>query len=542
MASRHRFRPYNQKKKSPFVPSGYNYLGPWNRADEGPPTNYNDAVAQDHDRGYAALEAQGDYPKLQWSDADEDFLRDIKPDDVPTHLAKFLFEGKKKLHDTGLLGKKIMVHNKISPKKKKGALDKLFFDTTLQDRDREWLHEGDDPENAGDMEVIDDDEIMEEKAAAPGAMVVKDPGGPIVPFEPEAASAPSPAVKRTASGMEKTTQPDVGGTSARAAASGSNGAGAGFGETPVSPYPRITRNIFTETETVVLPLDVYFSFNALDKVTPVQLRIQMNCPYDILTGNTLVAQTINAPKTKGLSNSLSQDSNPNNFLTFGSGIHFPVTVGGATPKTSTTTSSGSITDGSAIPARRLWYQKIYDSYHTIACKYSIELEANSSLINSELMVFSQFDAVTASNTTQKIPVDAPYESYMRWPSIKKTPLGIRYAPGDDEKRHKAVISGTWMPNTVAKNTANSEDIKTWYPTGAAPFPVWKEELVLLAMAGGNSVNFKENCINCHVHLEYLVQFKDLKTNFRYPKSNDTAVNLQVPVDTLQRPVLPETVP
>jgi hypothetical protein len=93
-----------QKRKfRGLVPPGYRYLGPFNSLYAGKPTNKNDAVAQKHDWEYYFYEQEGKRPKLQYNQADEDFLNDLKVDDVPTWVADKLFRAKRKAAQVGLL-------------------------------------------------------------------------------------------------------------------------------------------------------------------------------------------------------------------------------------------------------------------------------------------------------------------------------------------------------------------------------------------------------------------------------------------------------
>ncbi len=77
-------------------PPGYKYMGPFNSLDRGRPTNYNDKIARDHDIMYDKIQKDGNNPYLNFNEADQYFLDNIKPNDVTSTIAKKAFELKKK--------------------------------------------------------------------------------------------------------------------------------------------------------------------------------------------------------------------------------------------------------------------------------------------------------------------------------------------------------------------------------------------------------------------------------------------------------------
>lgn len=86
-----------------IVPSGYEFLGPGNQVLYQVPRNHNDAVAKSHDLAYGRILDKGLNPYFSYSEADEEFLRDLKPDDIPTYFANYAFYGKKYLAQLGFI-------------------------------------------------------------------------------------------------------------------------------------------------------------------------------------------------------------------------------------------------------------------------------------------------------------------------------------------------------------------------------------------------------------------------------------------------------
>lgn len=86
-----------------IVPSGYEFLGPGNQVLYQVPRNYNDAIAKAHDIAYGRLQDQGINPYITFNYADQEFLDDLQPNDIPTIFANYAFHGKKFLADIGIL-------------------------------------------------------------------------------------------------------------------------------------------------------------------------------------------------------------------------------------------------------------------------------------------------------------------------------------------------------------------------------------------------------------------------------------------------------
>jgi hypothetical protein len=90
--------------KIKVVPSGYEFLGPGNEVAFQVPRNANDAVAKQHDIDYGVIQQRGGNPYITWSKADETFIRNLQPDDLPTWVAKAVFEVKGAAAKWGLIG------------------------------------------------------------------------------------------------------------------------------------------------------------------------------------------------------------------------------------------------------------------------------------------------------------------------------------------------------------------------------------------------------------------------------------------------------
>ena len=86
-----------------IVPSGYEFLGPGNKVLYQVPRNHNDAIAKAHDIAYGRLQEKGINPYITFNKADQAFLQDLQPDDLPTFFANYAFKGKEWLASVGIL-------------------------------------------------------------------------------------------------------------------------------------------------------------------------------------------------------------------------------------------------------------------------------------------------------------------------------------------------------------------------------------------------------------------------------------------------------
>lgn len=74
---------------------GYKYLGPGNSLDKGPPNNANDAAALKHDIAYGEIEDEGGDPYKMWNQADQHFLDETTMADYGGALGRAFFGAKK---------------------------------------------------------------------------------------------------------------------------------------------------------------------------------------------------------------------------------------------------------------------------------------------------------------------------------------------------------------------------------------------------------------------------------------------------------------
>jgi len=316
-------------------------------------------------------------------------------------------------------------------------------------------------------------------------------------------------------------------SNAASSTSGSNGTG----ETPVMLNAQPKLGLFSETHTAILPIRFGVSFNALryESANNV-LKIRMNTPYDILKDTTFVLQTEGGTPLGGVSVNQASAYTAASASTF---HPFETTLITSTVPTASTTGSGTVTSANCAPGWRSWFEKIYESYHTIETHYKITLVNPEASVSLRARVHHECDVYTTSSTGNIMPVDAsPFDLNSTFKNVKS--VIVQERNNNDSPGWIQEISGTWRPGEWSKNTLNSEDIKAWYATGAEPTPQWVENLVLLARTDEfNSNNYMN--LNVFVELRYVVQYKDLKATFRYTQPADPTIALDTPGDVLQKP-------
>lgn len=319
-----------------------------------------------------------------------------------------------------------------------------------------------------------------------------------------------------------------------AQAANSSGGTNGTGETPVDNIPP-QLGLFGETHTAVLPLRFGCSFIGINNDSGSALRtrntlkIRLNAPYNILKESTFFANTEGAATSYGLSTIQAKA-----FISPIESIFrsFETTLVPATAPTASTTGSGVVADSQCIPGWRPWFEKIYDSYHTVETQYRITFVSPETTVGNRSRVFEENDVFTTSSTGNVMPLDVGV-MYLnsQFPKVKTHILEERN--NNDGRGWVKQITGTWRPGMWSKNTLNAEDIKGWYATGAEPNPAWTEQLVLTARPDEYCTEITN--LNVFVELRYVVQFKDKKENFRYTSSATSTVALNTPGDVLQIP-------
>ena len=160
-------------------------------------------------------------------------------------------------------------------------------------------------------------------------------------------------------------------------------------ETPISPYPNLSYGL-QETHTTVLPWVGWLSV-AVDKSThePIQLKIRMNTPYDMLDVTMQSEPAAGAAySTPGFY------AHPSGIQTSGadagkggkgpSGVTYPRQFTAAT------------TQATEKPAWRDFWGSLYDYYTVLGCEYEITIHNPNTEPGADMLVIQQYDTYSDS--------------------------------------------------------------------------------------------------------------------------------------------------
>lgn len=333
-------------------------------------------------------------------------------------------------------------------------------------------------------------------------------------------------------------------------AGGTSGTSGVSRETPISNYPSLSYGL-QETHTTILPWTCWLSVGGLDKTTPAQLKLRMNSIFDMMDVTTNALPAVGTPPTtKGFYN---RPFNNDARVVADTDIIYPEDTGVGT-------------DGDERPQWRDFYCQLYEYYTVLGCEYEIilynpvsqpmtkffGLAARSTpapaapavtvpimcgWYNTDIVVATQFDTYTdaAGYTGNHMPL-SNYADMRYYKNIQWTPV---------KGGSKAVIRGTYKPGQAKRNILNDGDAKTWTKIADAQ-PNFKEILTLNFFndpffnaqyidAFGDATNYNitasgtdmKGCCNMEINLKYIVQFKDLKVQARYPTTVITDQDISI---------------
>nr|QTZ83197.1 MAG: capsid protein [Grus japonensis parvo-like hybrid virus] len=498
-----------------FVPRGYDYLGPGNDNNRGPPRNEADVLAQDHDSAYTALLEAGGRPYTQWSEADKRFFENLTVNDIPTAVAKGLFGLKKGLHASGLIDATDSQSNLRGGAQMAGG--RLRGQTRFNDDTREEAMRAsrDRGRQGREQEGGTGRRFRTEGTDLEGALIAvgNDPGNDSLLDLPGTQDEGQLGSQTTLDDMEigdRGVDPQDNQLALAARSGGDGGMGSVSKETPISIPPSITYGL-QETHTTILPWNCWLSAAGMDYGVPVQLPIRMNGVNDMLPLTTGPAITVGSTLTpKGIFSYKSSSLGARSFLSF------PAELAPA---------STAITEK---PSWRDYWFAIYEYYTVLKCHYEIIIENPmqiASSTNASVLIGTQFDSYSdvATPTGNVMPLTSLVQSmafeHMKWDKVD----GQQTSEQQKTDNNRTVISGTYMPGMIKRNIQNDGDVKTWTKTDNS-IPTLKDILTVnfwshpMATATGAT----PFCVNIQMNIKYVVQFKDLKLQARYPNSISAA--------------------
>ena len=174
---------------------------------------------------------------------------------------------------------------------------------------------------------------------------------------------------------------------------------------------------------------------------------------------------------------------------------------------------------------RTWFE-LYEYYTVLKCHLKITITNPSSRNNAIILVGHDWNAYTDSQTA--IGNVTPQSNIADMLSYKNiTWHTINSNVSRDSSTNTQIIDLTWRPGIVKRNIVNDGDVKTWSKTnnaGSPQAPTIIEELRLYfythPLYTANGSPYTWGCANIQIEAKYVVQFKDLKRQARYPNVFD----------------------
>lgn len=278
-----------------------------------------------------------------------------------------------------------------------------------------------------------------------------------------------------------------------------------------------------ETHTVVLPMTVWFSVAGLDSTldTNCTLTMRATSPWDPIPTVPVSTADASRPVTIGAgTKQISVDP-----LTYASGaLSYQKNVNGTFPKT---------WSGSEIPAWRDYFAALYEVYAVLGMHYRATIRTCSSDPGADITVMTATEAYGATSAGQKIPDTFNLAETYAWKGFRYYNVN-NYDNDQAKRRDTLVVTGSYKPGQNRTNVRNDEDVKTWTATSSAPSLTENVKMFFAKSPLGVCPTTKIGC-NVMLEMKYIVQFKDLKEQARWPRAGGTPAPFaqNLPTDILQ---------
>lgn len=279
-------------------------------------------------------------------------------------------------------------------------------------------------------------------------------------------------------------------------------------ETPVSEGVGLQYGL-PETHTVILPWTTFVSYGLLDHDTPLQLQLRMNSIWDMMVNGVTVLASAGTIAAKAFHDRPVGLAGVNI-----AGATFPQTPGNVATER---------------PQWRDYFASLYDYYTVTSCKYRITILNTTNNRGADQIVGVQFDSYsdTATSTGNVMPqtklIEALHYKNINWHIVTNST-----SEQSTTGANKYVIEGVYKPGQIKRNIVNDGDVKTWTSTNISSpvLPTLKDILTVnFWKAPLNYATAAQTCGNMQIELQYIVQFKDLKQQARYPNTITTTQDI-----------------
>ncbi|MCG0276764.1 MAG: hypothetical protein L5655_11555 [Thermosediminibacteraceae bacterium] len=274
-----------------------------------------------------------------------------------------------------------------------------------------------------------------------------------------------------------------------------------------------------ETHTAVLPMTIWFSVAGLDSTldTNSTLTIRGTSPYDPVS---TVPVSIGSRPATIAAGTKQIAVNP---LSYAAGaLSYPADANGTFPKTWA---------GTEIPAWRDYFARLYEVYAVLGMHYRATIRTACSDGGADLTVMTATEAYGATSSGQKIPETFNLAESYAWKGFKY--YNINNFDNDQAGRKDTmVVTGSYKPGQNRTNVRNDEDVKTWTPMTNQPSLTENVKIFFAKSPLGVAPTTKVGC-NVMLEIKYIVQFKDLKEQARWPQKDQTPFAQNLPTDIIQ---------
>lgn len=286
------------------------------------------------------------------------------------------------------------------------------------------------------------------------------------------------------------------------------------GETPISPWPSISYGL-QDTHTTIIPWTGWISAVGMDEITPLKLEVKMNSIFDFVNNNALTTP----PNVGAAFVAKGFYSVPITADAKRAALGFPESYSGSTTEQ---------------PAWRSYWCNLYDYYTVVGCEYKFIIHNPSEVRGNSVIVGTQFDTYTdVGGQAQNVMPSTRLSQAMSYKNIK---WNVVESDALAQNKSMAVVAGNYKPGQAKRNIINDGDTKTWIWTGsagAAPsgtpnqIPNMKENITLHMWRGGlaaSNTGVYGYGVNIQMEIKYIVQFKDLREQARYPNTVSVSGN------------------
>lgn len=268
-----------------------------------------------------------------------------------------------------------------------------------------------------------------------------------------------------------------------------------------------------ECATVIMPFTAYFAW-----ISPANVQGSSNDMNIFTTNiNTIISEAVTDP-TGG---------NPFAAGLWGRMIKSSYTGTWTAPLLQFPTFLPTITEK---PAYHGWYTKMYEVYNVNKCEWEMLIHNPISSSNADIIIGVAEEAYPIGGASgNTVPAGTTLQYTEQFPDVKFKVIKSNTAGAPES--NFGMFSGTYYPGQANKNVRNDEDVKTWTATNASPtlteglhFKIFKGPFNEEGIQG----------VNVRLHMRFTVQFRDLKTTFRYVSAT-TPETLNSHTDVIQAP-------